>query len=255
MRKQLRDLMQKPSIIVGTPGRIADHLRQKSLNLTRAEIVVLDEADRMLDMGFERQINEVLRYVPKKRQTLLFSATMPDRVKQMAKKYQQNPQFLTVGAQAKPVEKIKHSIVRTSKQHKKEILLDELNAREGSVIIFVNTKHNTNRLHGHLESYGFPVTRIHGGRSQGQRNKALDGFRSGEFRILVATDLAARGLDVPHIQHVINFDLPKDVDDYVHRIGRTARAGAEGQALCLLSREDHGHWNKIAKVCNLEAVK
>jgi ATP-dependent RNA helicase DeaD len=254
MHRQLRDLMRKPAIIVGTPGRVADHLRRKSLDLSRVQTVVLDEADRMLDMGFERQINEVLSFVPKVRQTLLFSATIPDRVKKMATRYQKDPQFLTVGAQAKPVSTIKHSIVQATKQNKREIILDELNSREGSVIIFVNTKHGTNRLWEHLEAYGYAVTRIHGGRSQGQRNQALLGFRSGKYRVMVATDLAARGIDVPHIQHVINFDLPKDVDDYVHRIGRTARAGAEGHAICLLSNEDRNHWNKIAKAYNFEML-
>lgn len=254
MHRQIRELMQKPSIIVGTPGRVADHLRRKSLDLSRTQTVVLDEADRMLDMGFEKQINEVLKFVPQQRQTLLFSATIPDRVKQMAKRYQKDPQFISVGAQAKPVSAIKHSIVHATKANKREIVLDELNSREGSVIIFVNTKHGTNRLYDHLSAYGYTVTRMHGGRSQGQRNQALAGFRDGKFRIMVATDLAGRGIDVPHIQHVINFDLPKDVDDYVHRIGRTARAGAEGHAICLLSSEDRNHWNKIARQYNFEML-
>ncbi len=254
MHKQLRELMRKPSIIVGTPGRVADHLRRKSLDLSRTQTVVLDEADRMLDMGFERQINEVLNFVPKARQTLLFSATIPERVKKMASRYQKDPQYISVGQVAKPVSAIKHSIVQVTKQNKKEVILNELNAREGSVIIFVNTKHGTNRLWEHLEAFGFAVTRIHGGRSQSQRNQALLGFRSGKYRVMVATDLAARGIDVPQIQHVINFDLPKDVDDYVHRIGRTGRAGAEGLAICLLSNEDRNHWNRIARTFNFEML-
>lgn len=251
MGSQFRDLARRPQVIVATPGRLADHLRRKSVNFSTVKIVVLDEGDRMLDMGFERQITAILDFVPKDRQMLLFSATMPERVRKLAKKYLREPERISVGVESQPVDKITHSIVSTTRESKKDILLDQLNARTGSVLIFVNTKHGTDRLSSYLSDYGYQVSRIHGGRSQGQRNQALQGFRSKKFRILVATDVAARGLDVPHIEHVINFDLPKDCDDYVHRIGRTARAGAAGEAICLVSAEERSQWNKISKIYKL----
>lgn len=254
MQRQLRDLKKQPSVIVATPGRLTDHLRRRSVNLSQVEMLVLDEGDRMLDMGFEPQINAILKFMKVQRQTLLFSATMPEKIKKLAQRYLKNPEFISVGQEAKPAERMNHSVIQTSQSQKHDVLLDQLNARSGSVLIFVNTKHGTNRLTTFLEEYGYAVTRIHGDRSQGQRNQALQGFRSGQFRILVATDVAARGLDVPHIAHVINFDLPRDLDDYVHRIGRTARAGAQGEALCLLANEDRTHWNRIARTLNLEMV-
>lgn len=254
MGRQIRDLRQNPAVIVATPGRLMDHLRRKSVNLERVGMLVLDEGDRMLDMGFEPQINQIFKFVRPERQTMLFSATMPDRVQKLVKKYLNQPKFISVGEESKPVGKINHRILQISRQKKQDVLLDELNARAGSVLIFVNTKHGTNRLTTYLEEYGYAVTRIHGGRSQGQRNQALQGFRSGRFRIMVATDVAARGIDVPNIAHVINFELPRDHEDYIHRIGRTARAGAEGEALCLLAKEDHNLWNRIARNYSLETV-
>jgi ATP-dependent RNA helicase DeaD len=251
--RQIRDLSRKPQIIVATPGRLSDLVRRKSANLKNLSILVLDEGDRMLDMGFEPQINEILGFIPAERQTLLFSATMPDRIQKLIKKYMKNPARVSVGTESKPVKQIKHSVIETSKAAKKDIILDILNAREGSVLIFVNTKHGTDRLANHLHDFGYKVTKIHGGRSQGQRNQSLQGFRGGKFRIMVATDVAARGLDVPHIAHVINFDLPMDQEDYLHRIGRTARAGAEGEAICLLSPEDKGMWRRIARTYGLDA--
>ncbi|MGE3974382.1 MAG: DEAD/DEAH box helicase [Bdellovibrionales bacterium] len=245
MGKQFHELSQKPRIIVATPGRLNDHLGRRSVNLSQVKILVLDEGDRMLDMGFEPQIQAVLNFIPKERQVLLFSATMPERIRLLSKKYMKNPERISIGSDSKPVDKIRHSVITTTKKERNDILLDELNARTGSVIIFVNTKHGTDRLMTYLSEYGYAVTKIHGGRSQGQRNVALNGFRSKKFRILVATDVAARGLDVPHIEHVLNYDLPKDIDDYVHRIGRTARAGAAGEAICFVSPEDRNHWNKI----------
>ncbi|MEQ1875552.1 MAG: DEAD/DEAH box helicase [Bdellovibrionia bacterium] len=254
MYKQTRDLSRKPAIIVATPGRLNDHLRRKSVDLKTVQVLVLDEGDRMLDMGFEQQINDILKFIGPDRQTLLFSATFPDKIRNMAKRYMKSPEFISVGQISKPVEKVRHSIIHTTKAKRNDILLDQLNTRKGSVLIFVNTKHGTNRLATYLEEYGYDATRIHGGRTQGQRNQALAGFRAGKFRIMVATDVAARGLDIPHIAHVINYDLPIDLDDYVHRIGRTARAGAEGEAICLLSPEEHGHWNRIARINNLEML-
>lgn len=254
MYRQFKDLQQNPSIIVATPGRLSDHLRRKSVNLQKVEILVLDEGDRMLDMGFEPQIIEIFKFMKPERQTLLFSATMPEKIRRLAKKYMTNPESVSVGEESKPASKITHSIIQTTRSEKNEVLLDQLNARQGSVLIFVNTQLGTSRVTDYLADYGIDVTLIHGGRSQGQRNSALMGFRTGKFRVMVATDVAARGLDVPHIAHVINYDLPKMVEDYVHRIGRTARAGAVGEAVCLISNEDRGLWNRIARSCNLEML-
>lgn len=254
MGKQIRDLRQSPGIIIATPGRLSDHLRRRTVNLSKVDMVVLDEGDRMLDMGFEPQINDILKSVNPDRQMLLFSATLPPKIKKLSERYLKNPAFVKVGESSPPIDRIRHLLVPVEKSKRKEVLLDHLNARAGSVLIFVNTQHGTNRLSDYLEEFGFPVTKIHGGRTQGQRNQALLGFRSGKFRIMVATDVAARGLDVPQIEHVINFDLPKDIDDYVHRIGRTARAGAEGEAICYLGNEDRNLWNRIARTYRLEMM-
>ncbi len=255
MRKQKKNLQQKPRIVVATPGRLADHIRRKNIDPKQVGYVVLDEGDRMLDMGFEKQIDEILAQVPKERQTLLFSATLSERVQRLAQRYLKSPARVSVGPASQPVAKIKHSILPVAKAEKNDVLLDQLNSRQGSVLVFVNTKWGTNRLAQYLQEYGHSVARIHGDRTQGQRNQALQGFRSGKYRILVATDVAARGLDVPHIAHVVNYDLPKDHSDYVHRIGRTARAGAKGEALCLVSNEERGLWNKISQLYKLESLE
>ncbi len=255
LRKQKKNLQKNPRVVVATPGRLADHVRRKNIDPQKVGYVVLDEGDRMLDMGFEKQIDEILKQVPKERQTLLFSATLSPAIQRLAQRYLHKPEYLSVGKASQPVAKIHHSILPVpSKAQKAEVLLDQLNSRQGSVLIFVNTKWGTNKVAQYLKEYGHSVTRLHGDRTQGQRNQALQGFRSGEYRIMVATDVAARGLDVPHIAHVINFDLPKDHSDYVHRIGRTARAGAPGQAICLISPEERGIWGKIAKLYQLEAL-
>jgi superfamily II DNA/RNA helicase len=247
MPAQIRSLAKKPRIIIATPGRLCDHLRRGSISLFRTEILVLDEADRMLDMGFSAQLNEVLRFLPSQRQTLLFSATLPMDIQKLASKYQKDPVHISVGPTSTPVEEIKQSVIQTTQALKNSVLISELQARVGSVLIFTRTKSRTDRLAKHLTTVGLQVNRIHGGRSQNQRNSAIDGFRQGKFRILVATDIAARGIDIPHIAHVINYDLPKCTDDYVHRIGRTARAGAIGCALSLVAPEERGQWKDISR--------
>lgn len=247
MRKQFRALKFNPQIIIGTPGRVTDHLRQKSLVLNRTEFLVLDEGDRMLDMGFSRQLDEILRYLPEKRQTLLYSATISEKVRDLANDYLVAPTSITVGPASQPVTSIRQRVIQASQENKDDKLLDELNNRQGSIIVFVKTKGRTDRLSRFLEGYGYSVARIHGGRTQGQRNMALKGFRSGTYRILVATDIAARGIDVPQIQHVINYDLPMFDEDYVHRIGRTARAGAEGEAVSFVLPQDRHFWGKLVR--------
>ncbi|HYX34625.1 MAG TPA: DEAD/DEAH box helicase [Oligoflexus sp.] len=248
MSTQLRALQRRPRIIVATPGRLVDHLQRRAISLQNTGILVLDEADRMLDMGFAPQLNEILRYLPTTRQTMLFSATLPDNILGLANRYLKNPVRINAGSVDQPVQKIHHSVVQTTPEAKNDVLLDELNTREGSVLIFTRTKHRTDRVAKFLSKFGYTVCRLHGDRTQSQRDAAIKGFRVGTFRILVATDIAARGLDIPHIAHVINYDLPQQPEDYVHRIGRTARAGAEGEAICLLVPEDQGQWRRIARL-------
>jgi ATP-dependent RNA helicase RhlE len=256
MHKQTRALMSRPQIIIATPGRLCDHLKERGVNLSHVSTLVLDEADRMLDMGFAPQLNQILRHLPKKRQTLLFSATLAPEIEKLAVQMLHQPTRVSIGAVSRPVEKIQQSIVQLGAQpkaggkpaNKNDVLLDLINERPGSIIIFTRTKHRTDRVAKFLGQYNLPVARIHGDRTQGQRNRAMDGFRSGEFRILVATDIAARGLDISHIGHVINYDLPQVPEDYVHRIGRTARAGAEGEAVSILGPEDREMWGRIQKL-------
>ena len=248
MRPQIQRLSQKPRIIIATPGRLNDHLRQGNLSLSKSEIVILDEADRMLDMGFEPQIREIMRFLPKCRQTMLFSATLPPSIEKMVGRYLKDPVKIMVGAPSRPAAKIVQSMVSTTQNGKNEALLDQLNdKKESAVIIFARTKRRTDRLAQYLSEWGFKVGRIHGDRTQKQRNDAIDGFRRGRFKILVATDIAARGIDIPHIGHVINYDLPMVPEDYIHRIGRTGRAGAEGSAISLVTPEEKGQWRSISK--------
>jgi ATP-dependent RNA helicase DeaD len=246
MRPQIDKLRRGVRLVVATPGRLLDHLERRTLKMDSLDILVLDEADRMLDMGFAPQLNKILPYLPKERQTLLFSATLPGNIEQLSARYLSNPIRVTVGAVSRPVEKIQQSIVETTAAGKNETLVDELLAREGSVLVFARTKARTDRVAKHLQKYGHSVTRIHGDRTQGQRNSAVAGFRDGRFRIMVATDIAARGIDISHIANVINYDLPHVPEDYVHRIGRTARAGAEGQAISFVTPEDRGQWRAIS---------
>jgi ATP-dependent RNA helicase RhlE len=248
MQSQVRAVQRKPRVIVATPGRLVDHLKHRTVCLSAVEILVLDEADRMLDMGFAPQLNEILRFLPTRRQTLFFSATLPADIEKLSSHFLTDPVRVTLGVISQPVQKIQQSVVQTHATKKNDTLMDELNLRKGSVLVFARTKARTDRVARYLEEYGLPVTRLHGGRTQGQRDSAVSGFRSGRFRILVATDIAARGIDIAHIAHVINYDLPQAPEDYVHRIGRTGRAGAEGQAVSLLTPEDKSQWQEISRL-------
>lgn len=255
MQGQIRSLKKEPRIIVATPGRLMDHLQQRNVTLKNITTLVLDEADRMMDMGFAPQLEKILTYLPKDRQTLFFSATIPPNIEQLARKYLSNPIRVIVGSVNTKVEKIEQDIREVTKHTKNDVLLDELNAREGSILIFTRTKDRADQLFEFLVSYGYSVTRIHGDRSQGQRNMAIKSFRDGKFKIMVATDIVARGLDIPHIAHVINYDLPQSPEDYIHRVGRTARAGATGRALCLLVPDDKYQWVRINKLYNQKAYE
>jgi len=248
MYKQLRALKKNPRIVVATPGRLNDHIRRKTIKLSTTRILILDEGDRMLDMGFAPQLDEVLVHLPKDRQSLLFTATLPNKVKALANDYLTSPKEMGVGRKSLPVASIKQSIIQmNSSREKDDILVDELNKREGSVIIFFRTKRRVDEVYDNLRSFGFKAGIIHGDRSQGQRNRAIQDFKLGKTRILCATDVAARGIDVPSVGHVVNYDLPRMDEDYVHRIGRTARNGAEGEAVSFVPRQDSRAWMMIAK--------
>jgi ATP-dependent RNA helicase DeaD len=247
MHMQRVELRRGARIIIATPGRLTDHLRSDPKLLVRSSIVVVDEADRMMDMGFMPQLKQILKAVPRVRQTMMFSATFPPDIKNLAAQFMHKPVTISVG-DSRPVEKIEQVVRQVTHKEKNDVLLDELNARQGSVLIFTRTKHRTDRLNKYLESYGYSTARIHGNRTLAQRKAAVDGFRSGKVRILVATDIVSRGIDIADIAHVINYDLPQAPEDYIHRIGRTARNGKGGQALCLLTPEDRGMWRAISKL-------
>ena len=248
MQKQLRQLGNRSRIIVGTPGRINDHLKRKSLNLSATKYLVLDETDRMLDMGFTPQIEMILKFVPKDHQTLLFSATLPQNILRISDRYLNKPERISTGATSVPIAKIKQETLQVFKENKYDELIDQFLARKGSILVFVKTKRGADKMVKRLKEEGHSVEGIHGDLRQSKRDRVINLFRKGLKRILIATDVAARGLDIPLIQHVINYDLPQVPEDYVHRIGRTARAGSEGSAITFLTRDDRLMWRSISKL-------
>ena len=248
MQKQLRQLGNRSRIIVGTPGRINDHLKRKSLNLSATKYLVLDETDRMLDMGFTPQIEMVLKFVPKDHQTLLFSATLPQNILKISERYLNKPERISTGATSVPIAKIKQETLQVFKENKYNELIDQFLIRKGSILVFVKTKRSADKMVKRLKEEGHSADAIHGDLRQSKRDRVINSFRKGLKRILIATDVAARGLDIPLIQHVINYDLPQVPEDYVHRIGRTARAGSEGSALTFLTPDDRSMWHSINKL-------
>ena len=248
MQKQLRQLGNRSRIIVGTPGRINDHLKRKSLNLSATKYLVLDETDRMLDMGFTPQIEMVLKFVPKDHQTLLFSATLPQNIVRISERYLNKPERISTGSISVPIAKIKQETLQVFKENKYDELVNQFIARKGSILVFVKTKRGADKMVKRLKEEGHSADAIHGDLRQSKRDRVITSFRKGLKRILIATDVAARGLDIPLIQHVINYDLPQVPEDYVHRIGRTARAGTEGSALTFLTHDDRSMWNEICKL-------
>lgn len=245
MHKQTAHLNRRPRLIVGTPGRINDHRERGNLNLDQTSFLVLDETDRMLDMGFSIQIDKIIKYMPRERQTLMFSATMPKNILQMADKYLNNPQRIAVGGSNNTAANIDQKIIRIDQDKKFGALCEELEQRTGSVIVFVKTKRNADRLAKKLSGGAFDAEAIHGDLKQNKRERVIQAYRNQKFRILVGTDVVARGLDVPHVEHVINYDLPQMPEDYIHRIGRTGRAGAKGNSLCLIAPQDGRKWRAI----------
>ena len=250
MQKQLKKLKKRARIIVGTPGRINDHLKRQSLNLSKVSYLVLDETDRMLDMGFTPQIELILKFIPKQHQTLLFSATLPNNILRISEKYLNNPERIAVGSLSTPIEKIKQETFQITQDKKYHELINQLVERNGSILVFVKTKHGADKIVKRLKYDGHSADAIHGNLRQSKRERVINNFRNGKSRILIATDVAARGLDIPLIQHVINYDLPQVPEDYIHRVGRTGRAGKEGSALTFLTPSDRSMWNSISMLIN-----
>lgn len=251
--KQFNQLKQKPRIIVGTPGRINDHLRKKSLSLKKCGFLVLDETDRMLDMGFGVQLAEINEFLPETRQTMMFSATIPKDIIKLAQSYLTNPERISMGNTNVVAPKIKTDVVHIDHAQKYDEIVKQLHERAGTVIIFAKARASTEKLAKRLKKDGFTADALNGDLRQRVREKVMRNFRDQKFRILVATDIAARGLDVPHIEHVINHDLPQVAEDYIHRMGRTARAGREGSALCLVSPADGRKWHAIQKLLGMKS--
>jgi len=247
MAPQLAGLRKRPAVVVATPGRLIDHLERGTLSLGSVRLVVLDEADRMLDMGFAPQVERILRATPLDRQTLCFSATMPPEVEALVRRHLVRPIRVEVGVVARPVAKVTQVLYKTPIQEKTPLLLRLLGEERGQTLVFTRTKHRADRVARAVVAAGHRATRLHADRSMTQRREALDGFRNGRYRVLIATDIAARGIDVPGIAHVVNFDLPHTAEDYIHRIGRTARAEASGRATSFAAPEEHEQLRTIER--------
>ena len=248
MQKQLKKLKRRARIIVGTPGRINDHLKRQSLNLSKVSYLVLDETDRMLDMGFTPQIETILKFIPKQHQTLLFSATLPNNILRISEKYLNDPERIAIGSLSTPIEKIKQETFQITQDKKYHELINQLVERNGSILVFVKTKRGADKIVKRLKYDGHSADAIHGNLRQSKRDRVINNFRNGKSRILIATDVAARGLDIPLIKHVINYDLPQVAEDYIHRIGRTGRAGKEGSSLTFVTPNDRSMWSSISKL-------
>ena len=253
---QVAMLRQGVDILVATPGRLLDHATQKNVDLSKVEILVLDEADRMLDMGFIHDVRKIIKLLPKKRQNLLFSATFSDEIKTLADSLLNAPVMIEVARRntsAENVEQLIHPIDRERKSELLSHLITSLNWRQ--VLVFTRTKHGANRLAQKLVKDGIKADAIHGNKSQGARTRALAGFKDGTVRVLVATDIAARGLDIDQLPHVVNFELPHVPEDYIHRIGRTGRAGREGEAVSLVCVDEHKLLRDIERLLRRDLSK
>jgi ATP-dependent RNA helicase RhlE len=245
---QVQALKRFPQIIIATPGRLVDHLKQKNFSLSRIKIVVLDEADRMFDIGFAPQIKQILKLIPKGQQTMLFSATMPPSIVEVAAQFMKTPLRIEVAPQGTTATKVEQEIFVVSKEIKMRFLDRILTDTPGTILVFSRTKHGAKKITHAIQDMGHSAAEIHSNRSLAQRRKALEGFKSGVYRVLVATDIAARGIDVKDIALVINYDLPDNPEDYVHRIGRTGRAGGVGKAISFVTPEERHDIKSIEKL-------
>lgn len=246
--RQIQALRRSPQIVIGTPGRIIDHLEQKTVSLGSVAVLVLDEADRMLDMGFAPQLKRILQALPRSRQTMLFSATMPQDIVNIAQAYMKLPLRVEVAPPGTPAERVTQELFFVEKPDKSRLLEKLLYEYRGSILIFSRTKHGARKITSGIRSLGHTVAELHSNRSLNQRREALDGFRNGKYRILVATDIAARGIDVKGIELVLNYDLPQSPEDYVHRIGRTGRVQSIGHAISFATPDQKGDVRGIERL-------
>ncbi len=250
-RSQLDAIRRGAKLIVATPGRLEDYIQRKLVRLDQVKILVLDEVDRMLDMGFQPAIARIAATLPAVRQTLCYSATLEASVKDVARKYLNNPARVEIGSVLKPAENVELRTFEVEPDKKQELLEHLLGSETGSFLVFVRTKHGADRVARRLVRSGHSATQIHGNRSQAQRNQALRSFSEGRHRVLVATDVAARGIDVANVAHVINFDMPKIAEDFVHRVGRTGRASAHGVASTFAGPAERGDLKKIERTLSI----
>jgi len=251
MHNQIQELRKHPRIIIATPGRLLDHMEQRYVFLDEVGILVLDEADRMLDMGFAPQINQILRKLPRERQTMLFSATMPDQIMRIASQHMKLPVSVEIAKSGTVAEKITQEIFIVKKEAKRQLLQKILAQYHGTVLIFSRTKIGAYKIAKAIRDMGHSAAEIHADRTLGQRRQALDGFKSGKYRILVATDIAARGIDVQGIELVLNYDLPDESENYIHRIGRTGRIGHKGHAISFATPEQGKEVKNIEKLMRM----
>ena len=253
---QIAQLRKGVDIVIATPGRLLDHISQKTIDLREIEFLVLDEADRMLDMGFVNDIKKIINIIPKQRQTLLFSATYSDAIKKLSNQFLNAPTLIEVARTNASSEIVKQAVYHVDKTRKRELLTHLINeGKWQQVLVFTRTKHGANRLSGQLDKDGITSAAIHGNKSQNARTKALADFKKGDIRVLVATDIAARGIDIDQLPHVVNFELPNVSEDYVHRIGRTGRAGNKGEAISLVCVDEDEFLAGIEKLIKKDIPK
>lgn len=252
MHVQRNMIRNRPHVVIATPGRLLDHLEQRTITLKSVVVLVLDEADRMLDMGFAPQINKILAEVPKERQTMLFSATMPTAIVSIATKHMKLPLRVEVAPAGTTADRVEQEIIIARREMKTQLLQKLLTDHAGAVLVFSRTKHGATKLLRLVKAMGHSAAEIHSNRSLAQRRDALEGFKSGKYRVLIATDIAARGIDVTGIELVVNYDLPQDPGDYVHRIGRTGRAGAAGKAVSFALPDQAGEIRSIERLIRVK---
>ncbi|MCM3568290.1 DEAD/DEAH box helicase [Neobacillus mesonae] len=256
VEKQLKKLKANPQIVVGTPGRILDHIRRETVNLSEVSYLVLDEADQMLHIGFLKEVEDIIKETPKNRQTMLFSATIPSEVRELAKRHMRSPEYIQIEKTQGPADNVKQVAIHTIDRAKQATLIHLIEIhRPYLAVIFCRTKRRVSKLYEVLKGHGFPCDELHGDLSQAKREQVMKRFRDAEIQLLIATDVAARGLDVEGVTHVFNYDIPQDAEGYIHRIGRTGRAGMKGLAITLYSTADRPTLELIEKALNIRIQK